>query len=154
MNKKLYRSVKDKVLGGVAGGLAEYFEVDPVIVRVLFVVSLFFHGVGFIAYIIIWLIIPEAPYVFEGAANFNSSNAAHTSSSSEGKPAGEDPAANYFKNLEEKRLKRNKNIGIIMIVIGFIFLADNFIPRIHFADFWPIILVALGINLLMNSKKL
>lgn len=152
MNKKLYRSVKDKVLGGVAGGLAEYFDIDPVIVRVLFVVSLFFHGAGFIAYIIMWLIIPEAPYVFETAANFNTSDAAP--SSSEGKPKSDDPAAAYFKNLEEKKLKRNKNIGIILVVLGSIFLADNFIPRIHFADFWPIILIALGINLLMNSKKL
>jgi phage shock protein C len=53
MNKKLNRSVKDKVIGGVAGGLAEYFEIDPVIVRVLFVVSLFFHGAGLIAYIVL-----------------------------------------------------------------------------------------------------
>ena len=152
MNKKLNRSVKDKVIGGVAGGLAEYFEIDPVIVRVLFVVSLFFHGAGFIAYIIMWIIIPEAPWVFEGASNFNSADASPTSSESNDKK--NEPAAAYFKSLEEKRLKRNKNIGIILTVVGLIFLADNFIPRIHFADFWPIILIALGVSLLLNSKRI
>ena len=151
MNKKLNRSVKDKVIGGVAGGLAEYFEIDPVIVRVLFVVSLFFGGAGFIAYIIMWIIIPEAPYVFEGAANFNAANS--SAPAPETNTQANDPASAYFKSLEEKRLKRNRNIGIVLMVIGFIFLADNFIPRIHFGDFWPIILIALGVRLLLNSKK-
>jgi phage shock protein C len=149
MNKKLNRSVKDKVIGGVAGGLAEYFEIDPVIVRVLFVVSLFFHGAGFIAYIVLWIIVPEAPYVFETASNLGASTSASTETDS--KP--DDPAAAYFKSLNEKKIKRNRNIGIILMVIGLIFLADNFIPRIHFADFWPIILIALGASLLLNSKK-
>lgn len=149
MNKKLYRSVKDKVIGGVAGGIAEYFEIDPVIVRVLFVVSLFFHGAGFIAYIVLWIAVPEAPYVFETASNMGTSET--TSSDTGSKP--NDPAAAYFKNLEEKKSKRNRSFGIVLIVLGCIFLADNFIPRIHFADFWPIILIALGLSLLLNSKK-
>lgn len=154
MNKKLNRSVKDKVIGGVAGGLAEYFEIDPVIVRVLFVVSLFFHGAGFIAYIILWIIVPEAPYVFEGAGNFNSANSAGTSSgsSSEGQTKTDDAASAYFKGLEEKKSKRNRNIGMVLIVLGCIFLADNFIPRFHFSDFWPLIIIAVGASLLLNSK--
>jgi len=149
MNKKLNRSVKDKVIGGVAGGLAEYFEIDPVLVRVLFVVSLFFHGAGFIAYIILWIIVPEAPYVFETASNAGTSGTATVETDSK----QDDPATAYFKSLEEKKAKRNRNIGIVLMVIGIIFLADNFIPRIHFGDFWPIILIALGVSLLLNSKK-
>lgn len=149
MNKKLNRSVKDKVIGGVAGGLAEYFEIDPVIVRVLFVVSLFFHGAGFIAYIVLWIIVPEAPYVFETASNAGTSG----STSAEPDIKADNPAAAYFKSLDDKKMKRNKNIGIVLIVLGSIFLADNFIPRIHFGDFWPIILIALGVSLLLNSKR-
>jgi phage shock protein PspC (stress-responsive transcriptional regulator) len=149
MNKRLNRSVKDKVIGGVAGGLAEYFEIDPIIVRVLFVVSLFFHGAGFIAYIILWITLPEAPYVFETASNMNSSGSA----TSDTPPQSDDAAAAYFKSLDEKKMKRNRNIGIVLLVLGCIFLADNFIPKIHFADFWPIVLVALGLSLLLNSKK-
>lgn len=149
MNKKLNRSVKDKVIGGVAGGLAEYFEIDPVIVRVLFVVSLFFHGAGFIAYIILWITLPEAPYVFQTASDVNSS--ANTSSDSDYKP--NDAAAAYFKSLDEKKMKRNRNVGIVLLVFGCIFLADNFIPKINFADFWPIVLIALGLSILLNAKK-
>lgn len=151
MNKKFNRSVKDKVIGGVAGGLAEYFDIDPVLVRVLFVVSLFFHGAGFIAYIILWIIVPEARYVFEGAGNFSSVNASGTSSENPSKE--DDPAAAYFKSLDQKKDKRNRNIGIALIVLGCIFLADNFIPRFHFGDFWPLILVAIGASLLLNSKR-
>ena len=149
MNKKLNRSVKDKVIGGVAGGIAEYFEIDPVIVRVLFVVSLFFHGAGIIGYIVLWIAVPEAPYVFETAT---SAGASGTSASDPGsKP--DNPAEAYFRSLDEKKMRRNRNVGIVLIVLGSIFLADNFIPRIHFADFWPIVLIALGVSLLLNSKK-
>ena len=149
MNKKLNRSVKDKVISGVAGGLAEYFEIDPVIVRVLFVISLFFHGAGFIAYIVLWIAVPEAPYVFETASNVGASG----TTNAETDIKANNPAAAYFKSLDEKKVKRNRNIGIVLIVLGCIFLADNFIPRIHFGDFWPIVLIALGVSLLLNSKK-
>ncbi len=149
MNKRLNRSVKDKVIGGVAGGIAEYFEIDPVIVRVLFVVSLFFHGAGFIVYIILWITVPEAPYVFENASNMNTASSSSTDTTHQ---TG-DAAAAYFKSLDEKKAKRNRNIGIVLLVLGCIFLADNFIPKIHFADFWPVVLVALGLSLLLNSKK-
>ena len=56
--KRLYRSKKDKVLGGVCGGIGEYFNIDPVIVRVLWAV----FGltiVGILAYFLAWFIIPE-----------------------------------------------------------------------------------------------
>ena len=59
--KRLYRQLKDKVLGGVCSGLAEYFEIDPVLLRVLFVVAFFFGSMGFWLYIILWIIVPKAP---------------------------------------------------------------------------------------------
>jgi phage shock protein C len=55
--KKLYRSRKNKVLMGVCGGIGEYFEIDPVIIRIIFV----FTGIGLLAYFIIGLIIPLEP---------------------------------------------------------------------------------------------
>jgi hypothetical protein len=110
---------------------------------------LFFHGAGFIAYIVLWIAVPEAPYVFETASNVGTSG----TTNSETDIKANNPATAYFKSLDEKKLKRNRNIGIVLIVLGCIFLADNFIPRIHFGDFWPIVLVALGVSLLLNSKK-
>ena len=58
--KRLYRSRNDKILGGVCAGIANYFEVDPVIVRLLLVLgTLFSMGLGILAYLIAWMIIPE-----------------------------------------------------------------------------------------------
>lgn len=58
--KKLYRS-KNKWLAGVAGGIAEYFNVDPTIVRVVWLVLALAYGVGLLAYLIGWLVIPKNP---------------------------------------------------------------------------------------------
>lgn len=58
--KKLYRDPDSRTIGGVCGGLALYTNVDIVLVRVLFIVSLFMGGVGFWAYIIFWLVAPLA----------------------------------------------------------------------------------------------
>ena len=60
--KRLYRSGKDKVLGGVCGGIAEYLNVDPVIVRLGWILlTLLSMGLGIIGYIIAWIIIPKNP---------------------------------------------------------------------------------------------
>jgi phage shock protein PspC (stress-responsive transcriptional regulator) len=59
--KRLYRSGKDKILGGVCGGLADYFNVDPTIVRLLWVFFSLVYGAGILAYLIAWFIIPRNP---------------------------------------------------------------------------------------------
>ena len=57
--KKLYRSNKNKVLAGVCGGIGEYLDVDPVIIRLLWLLFALGMGTGIIVYIIAWLIIPK-----------------------------------------------------------------------------------------------
>ncbi len=59
-NIRLYRNPDDQVIGGVASGIANYFGIDPLIVRLLFLVSLFMGGFGVIAYILLWILVPEA----------------------------------------------------------------------------------------------
>jgi phage shock protein C len=62
MSKRLYRSKTDRKIGGVCGGLAEYFNIDPTIVRIIFVILLLPGGLpGFIPYIILWIVVPEGP---------------------------------------------------------------------------------------------
>ena len=58
-NRKLYRNENDKVLGGVCSGLANYFNIDVVVVRIIFVLLLF-AGVGFLTYIIMWIAVPSS----------------------------------------------------------------------------------------------
>ncbi|OIO26216.1 hypothetical protein AUJ14_02345 [Candidatus Micrarchaeota archaeon CG1_02_55_22] len=57
--KRLYRSSSDKMLGGVCGGIAEYFSVDPTLVRVLWVVLSLAYGMGVLLYLLLWLLVPK-----------------------------------------------------------------------------------------------
>jgi phage shock protein C len=59
--RKLYRSRKDRKLAGVAGGLAEYLNVDPTLIRVLFVVLAVLGGAGVLIYVAMWIIVPPEP---------------------------------------------------------------------------------------------
>ena len=63
MKKRLYRSKKDKMLAGICGGLAEYFDVDPSLVRLATVLLCLYAGTGLLVYIIAAIIIPEALFV-------------------------------------------------------------------------------------------
>ena len=59
--KRFYRSRNDKILGGVCGGVAHHLDIDPVIVRLLWIFLSFAWGSGIIAYIVCWIIIPLEP---------------------------------------------------------------------------------------------
>ena len=62
MNRRLYRSRRDSMLGGVAGGVADYFDMDPSIVRVVWaVLALVTGGIFLVLYIVMWIVVPEGP---------------------------------------------------------------------------------------------
>jgi len=147
MEKRLYRSYTDKMLGGVCGGLGEYFDIDPVIIRVLFVVAVLFGGGGILAYIILWIVIPQKPFTIP---KFNQE------SSNDTKPNTEQSTNdNSFKNyvVEKRRMNKNSLAGIILIFLGVLFLLDNFVPRFSFHDFWPLILIGIGFALILNARN-
>src|ERR1700722_15358791 len=156
MNKKLYRDEYHKVIGGVCAGLAEYFDMDVTIVRLLFAFTAFFMGVGFIPYIILWIVLPRKGYVYN---NFNnptvdyrvppqqpSDDAQSTTPPPPASPYGSNPFAsgssNYstfenqpFQNApyESKPFTPAKQsshagiiIGVVLIVIGGLILIDNY----------------------------
>lgn len=159
MYKKLYRSTRDKMIGGVAGGIAEYFEIDPTIVRILFVLAVFFGGGGLIAYIILWIIVPEKPYVFPGTeqnqtdSQSNFTNPAQNSEPAEEKTSENQNTFNYAAFQQKQKSNTSSVAGIVLVVIGGLFLLNNFIPRFNFGDFWPFVLIAVGIGLLLNVRK-
>lgn len=61
MAKKLYRSTEGRKIAGVCGGLGEYFDIDPTIIRLIWLAMIFAVGTGVLAYIIAWIIVPEKP---------------------------------------------------------------------------------------------
>lgn len=59
--KRLYRSGRERMLGGVCGGIGEYLGVDPTIIRILWILLSLAYGTGILLYIILWIIIPRNP---------------------------------------------------------------------------------------------
>lgn len=148
MEKRLYRSYTDKMLGGVCGGLGEYFDIDPVIIRVLFFVAVLFGGGGILAYIILWIVIPQKPFTIP---KINQDEA----KSSEADAGQTNQGENTFRNfvVEKRRMNKNSLAGIILIFLGMLFLLDNFVPRFSFHDFWPLILIGIGFALILNARN-
>ena len=66
--KRLYRSRNKRMLGGVCGGLGEYLNIDPVVLRVIFVIVGFLYGASLLIYLIMWILVPEEPQSEAGLA--------------------------------------------------------------------------------------
>jgi phage shock protein C len=122
MEKKLLRSKKSRMIAGVCGGFGEYFNIDPTIMRLVAVALIFASGAGLIAYIICWIIIPERK---EEGAEVET-------------PASYQSSAKLLP-------------GLILIVVGLIFLINNLFSWFHFGLLWPLILIVLGIFILLST---
>jgi len=151
MYKKLYRSVTDKMVAGVCGGLAEYFAIDPVIVRLIFVLAVIFGGSGILAYIILWIIIPQKPFIITPYGT-NATSGNQQSSDEEKKSENSDSNMN-FVNRNKTQNNRSIYAGAFLILLGGIFLLDNFVPHFYFGDFWPLILIGLGFAIILNARN-
>lgn len=145
--KKLYRSKSDQMIAGVCAGIAEYFKIDPIIVRIIFLLGLV-TGYGIIIYFVLWSIVPE-----EGTDK--SVNV-------------ERVVENGAKDIETKvnsfveKIQSNRNIsmwaGIFIILFGLFFLLGNFgffnIFKYLRPDLlWPVILIIVGITLLLKHDR-
>ncbi len=145
--KKFYRSTTQRTIAGVAGGIAEHFNIDPVIVRIAFVLAALGGGSGILIYIVLWIVIPEAP-VFNNTERDNTTNSTvnHIQSTT-----------NMETQSEPKKEKRNyhSNLtgGLILITLGILFLIVRFVPNIDFGDLWPIILIVIGITILLRNVR-
>lgn len=121
--RRLYRSRTDRMLGGVAGGMASYLGIDPVLSRLIWV-ALLFSGVGFLLYIIAWIIIPEAPVGMQ----------------LEAPPAGSNQALRLL-------------VGGVLILIGAFFLLREVIPWLNEGIVWAAILIVVGIGILIKAVR-
>jgi phage shock protein PspC (stress-responsive transcriptional regulator) len=146
MERRLYRSRKNRVFAGVAGGLGEYFDIDPVFVRVIFVVATLAGASGLLAYIILWIVVPKERLPFETTA---STTEGATNMSEESSGVKKSPPYYYGRRKHDGSVMG----GLILIVIGGLFLADNYLPHFSFSDTWPLILVAIGVGLILNSVR-
>ena len=156
MTKKLYRSTTDKMIGGVAGGLAEYFDIDATLIRVLFIVVVFLGGGGIIAYIILWIVVPEKPYELPKTPSSQPSSENESGSgfsSNENKSDSFSMSNGSIAGSVERTSSKQMWVAIVLIVIGGLLLLDNMFPRFDFDSYWPVILIAIGIGLLLKSRN-
>lgn len=131
--KRLYRSEKNRVVAGVSGGLADYFNIDPVIVRLLWIIFSLLYAVGIFVYLIAWFIVPEETEVV--GSNFKEN------STDDNK---------YFFEGQKSRMN---SLGLILIIIGILFFLRSLIPFPFFNLLWPLMLVGLGVYLLAKDQN-
>ena len=139
--KKLYRSSRDRVLAGVCGGLAEYFNIDPVIVRLAFVALAALDGIGVFIYIILAIITPSD----NRPTNQPKDNLNDFADSIQ-------KSASRFKQDVRTENRAKLWLGIFLSCLGILMLADNFIPTNIILTlqrlFWPLVIIAIGIYLI------
>jgi phage shock protein C len=161
--KRLYRSQTDRKFAGVAGGLAEYFVMDPLLIRLAFVILTLAGGGGVLIYIVLWIVTPENPvWVIpsknqndQGYQQSNPGSPDFTTESAGYSSESQKTETSYSKTPPEPQTKeRNKGSligGLVLITLGSLFLADELIPQVNFGDLWPVILIVIGVGLLFNA---
>ncbi len=159
MPKKLYRSRTDSVIGGVCGGLAEHFNIDPVIVRVLTVVSIFFGGFGLIAYLILWLVVPLQGSDAAQPRDTIQANANEIKETAEGigqevreafSTADRDPEA-----AARIRSRRHRWMGIGLVGVGGLILLSNLnvFSWFRWGVVWPVTVIIVGVLVLALARR-
>ena len=119
----LRRSQHDRMLAGVCGGLGNYLGVDPVLLRIAFVVLALANGIGLIAYAVAWIVIPE-------------------------EQAGQPVPPGPVDRGDTGRLV----LGGALVVLGLILLLDRLAPDVQ-RLFWPIAVVALGVAIILFGMR-
>lgn len=124
MEKRLYRSRTDRMIWGVCGGLAKYFNVDPVIVRVIMVLLVFANGIGVLAYIILAIVVPlESSQATEPKQVIRENVEEMKQTATQ---LGQEIQSTFKKEgvSQEAEKARHRGlyiIGIILVIIGIIF---------------------------------
>lgn len=144
--RKIFRSSKNRLLGGVAGGIGEYFNIDPVLARILFVLLGLSGGGGVVLYLILWLIIPgRSSNSTDGQENLKKN-------AQEIKTQAQKYAQEGQKIARKKEVKVWFGLGLIILGVYFILLNFGILSRLFdFSRLWPLALVALGLALLFRS---
>ena len=128
MEHRLYRSRKERIVGGVAGGLGEYLGIDPVIVRLLFVLLALATGWGALLYIVLLVVVPEAP-------------------------EGVEFTGRAYHRLDAR--ERGLLVGGSLVALGLVLLAKEMGLWwwVSMRRLWPLLLIAAGVALLIDRTR-
>lgn len=162
---RLYRSRDDRMLAGVAGGLAGLWGADPSLVRVIWALLIIFSGgVALLVYIVMAIVIPEEPVLPPTTeAQALAEGAPPNTGQAFGSPADAQAArraarearvaARRASGADRSSFPAAAILGGFLIILGVFFLAREFLPQIDFDWFWPLVLVGLGVVLVVSAAR-
>jgi phage shock protein PspC (stress-responsive transcriptional regulator) len=157
VNRRLYRCTHDRRIAGVASGIAEYFDVDPTIVRILWVLSIFFGGLGLLLYIAMAIIVPLEP---EGGIAPHGATGAGGTADVTGETPTSSPTDWNAVPSNHRHPRRGGGtgtvfLGMILVLFGALALVDTFLPA--WADggrfLWPAFILGIGALLVASAVR-
>jgi phage shock protein C len=161
--RRLARSTRDRMWAGVCGGLAEYFDVDPTLMRIVWVAfTIFTHGLGVPAYIVLWLVMPRDDRVERPPPTTAPvGGEAETTPPAAGTPTSWDPAPtgdwHQWGEHQPAFTRRQRSTGVILVGLGVLLLVNNLgwfsWINIDWGLAWPLILVGIGVALLAGQGR-
>jgi phage shock protein PspC (stress-responsive transcriptional regulator) len=145
VNRKLYRSRTDTVLGGVAAGLATYMNADTALVRIAWALLVpLTGGIAFLAYIVGWVVIPEEPVDYVAA-----SGVAAAEPGAEGAPVAAPATASRSSSSSNPGVW----VGVALVLLGAWFLFRQYMPSIDWGLIWPLFIVVIGIVIVVTATR-
>ena len=154
------------MLFGVAGGMAEWFDLDPSLVRLVWALLILAGGIGLLLYIVAAIVIPEEPVGgFAGAPDATSGDTAAAAAGTVGAGAGSAAATDSddrYARRQARRAARAQRMGngggailfgLILIALGGWFLLQRFLPSIDADVVWPVVLLLVGGALVVGALR-
>ena len=158
MEKRLYRSKSDRMIWGVCGGLAKYFDVDPTLIRIIAVLTVFISGAGILAYIILAIVIPSesskaaAP---KDAIKENLEELKETASELGREIQSTFTGKDETEETDRIHHHRRSLLGIILVIVGILFLLSSLdiFWWFRWSYLWPIIIIAIGLLIIVGARR-
>jgi phage shock protein C len=173
---RLYRSRDERIIGGVAGGMAENLDLDPAIVRIGWVLLAIVAPITPLFYLILMFVIPEEPEAPRDArlaaptADAGATSGTVTSSGGTTSAATTPPAPNAFASNDRgaRRQARRADraarrgeagrsggliLGLLLVVVGGWFLVRQYFPRLDLGAYWPYVVIALGVVVIAAAMR-
>lgn len=157
MNRHLYRSREDRMLAGVAGGLAELWDADPSLVRIVWALLVVLTGgIALVVYIVMAIVVPDEDALRPTAAS-GDANEARVEARVESRVESREMRRRIRAERRAERGTAGRSggvvIGVLLILVGVWYLVREYLPTVDWDWFWPLALVCLGVLVLVLAVR-
>jgi len=149
VRERLYRSRSDRMIFGVAGGMARWLDVDPAVVRLVWALLIIAGGVGLLLYIVAAIVVPEEPLGAMPPAGGPGAPEAAAEGAQAGTTGWAGPRPTHRRDTSTAPMI----IGVALVLLGAWFLAERYISWLDNALLWPALLIVVGVLLLAGAMR-